>query len=108
MEAIGNVGAIGGSIPRILPAIGAGPDAVAPDAASARGSFAATLDSALGSLLDAQRGAEKATLELAAGRSENLHEVMLAVNQAGLAMQLALEVRNHLVDAYHEVMRMTV
>src|SRR5262245_19572980 len=82
--------------------------AFAPKPAAAAPGFAQALDGALGSLLDAQRASETATLELAAGRTEDLHEVMLAVNQAGLAMQLALEVRNRLVDAYHEVMRMTV
>jgi flagellar hook-basal body complex protein FliE len=101
MDAITRIGGAD-EIPSLFPAAGATP------AAPAAPGFAAALDGALGSLLDAQRASEKATLELAAGRTEDLHEVMLSVNQAGLAMQLALEVRNRLVDAYHEVMRMTV
>ena len=96
-RAVGRLDELGSSLAPAAPASPAG-----------GASFANALESAVGSLLDAQKGAEKATLELAAGRTEDLHEVMLAVNQAGLAMQLALEVRNRLVDAYHEVMRMTV
>ena len=39
------------------------------------------------------------------GQTDNLHQVMLAQNQAQLSLKLAAEVRNKLVDAYKEVMR---
>jgi flagellar hook-basal body complex protein FliE len=39
------------------------------------------------------------------GQTDNLHQVMLAQNQAQLSLKLAVEVRNKLVDAYHEAMR---
>jgi len=34
------------------------------------------------------------------------HDVMIAVEEASLAFELILEVRNHLVEAYQELMRM--
>lgn len=37
-----------------------------------------------------------------------LHEVMIAVEEANIAFQFALQVRNRLVEAYNEVMRMQV
>ena len=37
-----------------------------------------------------------------------LHEVMIAVEEANIAFQFAMEVRNRLVDAYNELMRMQV
>ena len=39
------------------------------------------------------------------GETDNLHRVMLAQGQAQLSLKLAVEVRNKLVDAYKEVMR---
>ena len=39
------------------------------------------------------------------GRVENVHDVMLAMTRADLSFRMMLEVRNRLVDAYHEVMR---
>lgn len=37
-----------------------------------------------------------------------LHEVMIAMEEANIAFQLAMQIRNRLVDAYNEVMRMQV
>jgi len=37
-----------------------------------------------------------------------LHEVMIAVEEANIAFQFVMQVRNRLVDAYNEVMRMQV
>lgn len=38
----------------------------------------------------------------------NLHELSLALEKADVAMHVATKVRNKLVDAYHEIMRMSV
>ena len=40
------------------------------------------------------------------GEDVEVHDVMIATEQAGLAFALMLEVRNKLVDAYQELMRM--
>jgi len=37
-----------------------------------------------------------------------IHDVMMAAQEAGLAFDLMLEVRNKLMDAYQEIMRMPV
>jgi flagellar hook-basal body complex protein FliE len=37
-----------------------------------------------------------------------IHEVMLAVEEANIAFQFTMEVRNRLMEAYNEVMRMQV
>lgn len=48
------------------------------------------------------------SLQTAAIRGEDVqvHDVMIATEQASLAFALMLEVRNKLVDAYQELMRM--
>lgn len=43
-----------------------------------------------------------------AGEGEDLHTVALATQQAELAFELFLQVRNKVVQAYQEVMRMQV
>lgn len=56
----------------------------------------------------ANKEADTAVQGLISGQSQDLHQVMLAVHKADLSLRLALEVRNKLVDAYHEVMRMSI
>lgn len=52
--------------------------------------------------------AERGVQSLAAGASANLHDVMIQLEQARLALQLASQVRARVVEAYQEVMRMQV
>jgi flagellar hook-basal body complex protein FliE len=55
-----------------------------------------------------QHEAANAINALVEGNGENLHEVMLAVNKAELSFNFLMEARNKLVDAYHEVIKMSV
>lgn len=57
-----------------------------------------------GQLLAAERGLQT----LATGNAENLHDVMLQLEQARLAMQVASQVRSRVLEAYQDVMRMQV
>jgi len=52
--------------------------------------------------------AAKASVDLATGKSQNVSETLLALQKADVSFQLMLSVRNKLVDAYREVMRMQV
>jgi len=45
---------------------------------------------------------------LAAGEVENLHEVMVRLEESRIALQLALQVRNRVLEAYQDVMRMQI
>jgi flagellar hook-basal body complex protein FliE len=40
------------------------------------------------------------------GQNEELHSAILAVQQASIAFDLGVQVRNKVVDAYQEIMRM--
>ena len=46
--------------------------------------------------------------EMAAGSHANLHEVMIRLEKSRLFFQLALQVRNRLLESYQEVMRMQI
>jgi len=50
----------------------------------------------------------KAAEDLATGKGGNTAETLLAIQKADLSFQMMLGVRNKLVDAYREVMRMQV
>ena len=55
-----------------------------------------------------QHQAEDARVKLAAGEITDVHQVMQAVEEANLSMELMLEIRNKIVEAYQEIMRMPV
>lgn len=55
-----------------------------------------------------QMEAQQTTAKLASGQIDNLHEVMIAVEKADIALQFAVQVRNKIIDAYNEVMRMQI
>jgi flagellar hook-basal body complex protein FliE len=46
--------------------------------------------------------------KFALGQIEDVHDVMIAAEKAGVAFELVMEIRNKLVDAYQEMMRMQV
>jgi flagellar hook-basal body complex protein FliE len=60
----------------------------------------------INSVNDLQKQAGGAQEALLAGEPIELHEVMIKAEQAGVATDLLLEIRNKLVSAYNEVMRM--
>jgi flagellar hook-basal body complex protein FliE len=53
-----------------------------------------------------QDRADDAIRKLASGETQDVHQVMIAFEQARLSMQLLVEVRNKMVEAYQEISRM--
>ena len=68
--------------------------------------FAGALQDAVGATDKLQVDAEDAVKKFASGDLDDVHQVMLAMNRADLSFRMMLEVRNKLVEAYQEVMRM--
>src|SRR5436853_1182331 len=75
---------------------------------SAGADFGASLKQAVGALQQLGQQADASSLALAKGDPIDIHEVMLNNEQASLGFSMAVQVRNKLVDAYAEVMRMSV
>ena len=69
-------------------------------------SFSDMLSAAIRDVNGLQKAAEAKNIDLAAGRVEDLSEVMIAAQKAALALQLTVQVRNKVVEAYQEIMRM--
>ena len=55
-----------------------------------------------------QHKADKAMQEVASGKSNNLHETILAVEKADIAFKTMNQVRMKVIDAYKEIMKMQV
>jgi len=72
------------------------------------GSFAALLGDAVSRVQQVQGDAEQEMRKLLAGEPVELHRVMLASEQARLASDLLMAVRNKVIDAYQEVMRIQI
>lgn len=53
-----------------------------------------------------QLQADLSVQRLATGESDSVHETMLALAKADLSLRVFMEVRNKVIDAYQEVMRM--
>lgn len=51
---------------------------------------------------------EKLTQDFVLGKNVELHQVVLANEQASLALQMTIQVRNKVIEAYQEIMRMQV
>ena len=53
-----------------------------------------------------QNKADQSIEKMMAGEIKDVHQVMLAAGEAKVAFNLLLEIRNKVMDAYQEVMRM--
>jgi len=72
------------------------------------GSFANILSEALATASQADTADKASSLQLLMGQSDDLSGLMLDLQKAELSLSLALQIRNKLVDAYSEIMRMQV
>ena len=75
---------------------------------SSRPGFREMLDGYLKEVNAMQQEADKAVHQLATGKMDNLHQVVVAMNEADLSFRLMMQMRNRLVEAYKEIIRMQV
>jgi flagellar hook-basal body complex protein FliE len=71
-----------------------------------RGDFGLRLQRYLEQLNTGQVQADQAARNLAVGRTKYLHETMIALEKADVQFRLAMAVRNKVISAYQEIMRM--
>jgi flagellar hook-basal body complex protein FliE len=70
------------------------------------GGFAGALKSALDGVNATQQNAENITSAYERGEVTDVAKVMLARQEAGVAFEATLQVRNRLLSAYQDIMRM--
>ncbi|MCT4545380.1 MAG: flagellar hook-basal body complex protein FliE [Vallitalea sp.] len=57
---------------------------------------------------DLQKKSDQITMDFAAGKTDNFVDVMIASEKASVALQYTTLLRNKVLDAYNEIMRMQV
>lgn len=71
-------------------------------------SFAATLKEAINNVNQVHLDADRKAQELATGKTDDIAGVMLASEKADIALRVMVQVRNKIIDAYQEIMKMQV
>ncbi|TFV64160.1 flagellar hook-basal body complex protein FliE [Geodermatophilus sp. DF01-2] len=105
---------IGGiSFPSAIPAVGGlsgttGADAAAPATAAGDGGFAAVLASSVDRLQSVQSTSDALAVQAATGDLRDVHDYMIAANEAKLATEMVVTLKNKAVEAFNEIMRMPV
>jgi len=73
---------------------------------SAETSFSDVINEAITKVNDLQIESSKKTEEFISGESSDIHSVIMAGSKADLALQMTLQVRNKVMEAYKEIMNM--
>jgi len=71
-------------------------------------SFKSLVKDAIGEVNHLQNHADQLAVKVASGDIEDVHQAMIAMQKAKLALDLTIQVRNKVIDAYTEIMRMQV
>lgn len=82
--------------------------AATPAGAAPKTDFRDSLLQAIRQVNEFQLQADEMAQALAAGQAAEMHQVMLAAEKANLSLQFTLQVRNKIIEAYQEIMRMQV
>jgi flagellar hook-basal body complex protein FliE len=69
-------------------------------------SFGDMFTSQLDKLNTSQIQADELAMDFASGNTEDLHQVMIAAEEARISMELAVQVRNKIIEAYKELSSM--
>lgn len=70
--------------------------------------FATVLKNALENVSKAEHESNVKTELFAAGKIDNLHDVMITAQKASIAVETAVQIQQKVIDAYNEMMRMQV
>lgn len=72
------------------------------------GDFGKLLMDVIKEVNSSQNNASEMQNAFMTGQNVELHELMISMERAGLAMELTLQVRNKILEAYQEISRMQV
>ncbi|MCG0237966.1 MAG: flagellar hook-basal body complex protein FliE [Firmicutes bacterium] len=106
LSGLPGAGRAAGAVSGLAPGAAPGQAQSRQEPAGAGQSFAAFLEEALARVEAQQLEAQAAAVRLAAGQAPDLAAVMLTSEKATLSLQFAIAVRNKVLEAYQEIMRM--
>jgi len=78
------------------------------DGVGSKRSFKEMLGGALSDVNNLQLKADGMSQKFAVGKIDNVHELMITLTEAKLALDLTIQIRNRAIEAYQEIMRMQV
>jgi flagellar hook-basal body complex protein FliE len=81
---------------------------VGKDPGKSQGAFGDVLKQAVTEINQLQNNADKAITRVQLGQSGNIHEAMIALEKADISFRAMMQVRNKILEAYQEIMRMQV
>jgi len=70
--------------------------------------FSQYLNEAVNKVNELQKAADNSAIALATGEIQNLHQVTIDSLKAEIALQFTLQIRNKVIEAYQEIMRMQI
>jgi flagellar hook-basal body complex protein FliE len=70
--------------------------------------FGEVLKDAISTVNELQKQSDQEIQKLMTGESQDLHNTVIAMQKADLSFQMMMQVRNKIVQAYQEIMRMQV
>jgi len=70
--------------------------------------FKTVLDNLVNQVNETDAADQQQNLQLITGNIDNLHDVVISGEKADLALRLTTQVRNKMLDAYTEIMRMQI
>ncbi|MGI6622948.1 MAG: flagellar hook-basal body complex protein FliE [Clostridiaceae bacterium] len=70
--------------------------------------FKDLLMDALNNVNTLEQESARMTEDFIAGRTDNIHSVLIASEKASISLQFIMEVRNKVLEAYQEIMRMQI
>jgi len=73
-----------------------------------KGSFSKIIRESIKKVMDIEKEASAEAEKLIKNETPDLHNVMIAIEKADLTFQLMMQVRNKIISAYEEIMRMQV
>ena len=102
--AIPAIGAVTGALPT-LPTMPTTPTAAVADPTA---SFGSMLGNAMDGLQATQAKADNLAVQAVTGQLTDVHDYMIAANEAKLATDMVVTIKNKAVEAFNEIMRMPV
>ncbi len=98
---------IGGIVPVGIGAVG-GVTEAGPQAAAGADGFASVLSATFDKLQGVQAASDELAAQAATGDLKDVHDYMIARNEASLATEMVVTFKNKAVEAFNEIMRMPV
>ena len=71
-------------------------------------SFSDMISNAIQGVDDNMKASEASVQDFVTGKTDNIHDVMISMQQAQLSFQMMVEVRNRVIETYQELSRMQI